>query len=126
MNISRERFESNEEYIQALKSEDVMKLSRRQLQDLANHHMENAYENKDWDQVRTAFRYQDLAINMAGSAGEVAKQAVSIILQVLPDDEEAEKIDRLLGEMQKQSQLRGRNIADRMNARHEQGEAGGE
>ena len=114
--VSRRQFKTFEEYIQALKSEPLEKLGRRQLQDLAGFHMEKAAEEEDWGQIRAAFRYQDLAINVASSETKVAKAAVTAVLQVLPDEEESEKIDEILGQIQQKHELKAQNIMDRMAA----------
>jgi len=117
--IKRENFESYSDYINALKSEDVMGLSRRQLQNLARHYMEQAKEKEDWEKAETAFRYHDLAINEVGSTAEVVQRAVQAMLQILPDDDESEKIDAVMSKMQEQNRKRTQNMVDRKRAKEE-------
>lgn len=117
--VRREDFENFDEYVKALKSEDVMTLSRRQLQDLAGYHMEQAKENEDWEQAAAAFRYQDLAINEAGSTAETANKILKALLQILPDEEEKQQIDAVLGKIEKESEIRAQNQKDRLEAGNE-------
>ena len=116
--VSREQFETHQEYIDALQTLDIMQLERRQLQDLGSHFMAEAAEEEDWDKARTASRYFDLAINMAASKGDSAMMAVKAVMQVLDNDQKKE-LDSYLAQFQEKQRKKAQNMSDRMSARHE-------
>lgn len=115
----RRNFETDEDYINALKDADAFHLGRRQLQDLAQHYFENACDDEDWEEARKAWRYKDLATNMAGGSAETAKIFGQIIIQEMASDEEKKRIDQRLAELQEKSQRSAQSFADRMNARED-------
>jgi len=117
--IDREQFETTEEYIKTLEQANDMHLERRQLQDLGSHYIDQAKEQEDFELVRKGIYYYDLAMNMAASKGDAAMAAVQAVMQVLDDDQQ-EELDQYLAKFQEQHQKKAQNMADRMNARHEQ------
>jgi hypothetical protein len=118
----RRNFETDEDYINALKDANAFHLGRRQLQDLAQHHFENACDDEDWEEARKAWRFKDLAMNMAGGNAETAKIFGQIIIQEMASDEEKKRIDQRLQEIQEKSQRSAQSFADRMNAREDDGD----
>jgi hypothetical protein len=97
-------------------------LNRRQLQDVGLYYFQEAMEEESFEAMFRGIQYYDMALNNIDATAKGGRALSTIIAQVVPDEQEAEVIDKKMGKIQENHQREAQAMKDRIDQQMNQEE----